>query len=214
MKTTLKILLFLSIATTSLAKANNMIYIKITKSSKGRFGLGKAKVINCKTLKTIGKARILLVRIKGGSPYKIPVSENEKKPVFTIISKKNEEYYCVALPYRVICISKSEYGVSNTNEIKVFKKLSKLKNEKPITKDIVNMALSQKFKNCVKDAKIHPILKETDYYKILDVSRNAPKREIKKAWMNLVKKYHPDRSKHPQATEITEKLNAAYEALK
>ncbi|KAG5519528.1 hypothetical protein PMAC_001682 [Pneumocystis sp. 'macacae'] len=38
------------------------------------------------------------------------------------------------------------------------------------------------------------ILAETDYYKILDVDRNADNKELKKAYLRLSKKWHPDKN--------------------
>jgi DnaJ like chaperone protein len=57
-------------------------------------------------------------------------------------------------------------------------------------------------------------------YKILEVSPDATDDEIKKAYRELAKKYHPDKVSHlgndvrMAAEEKFTKLNAAYEAVK
>lgn len=51
-----------------------------------------------------------------------------------------------------------------------------------------------------------------DYYKNLGVPRNASQKEIKKAYYDLAKKYHPDRNKgDPSAAKKFTKIGEAYE---
>lgn len=52
-----------------------------------------------------------------------------------------------------------------------------------------------------------------DYYEILGVSRDASEKEIKDAFRKLSKKYHPDISKEPDATEKFKEINEAYQVL-
>merc|ERR1712020_776884 len=53
-----------------------------------------------------------------------------------------------------------------------------------------------------------------DYYKILGISRNANKNQIKKAYRKLAKERHPDRNPDDlKANEKFQDLGAAYEAL-
>ena len=68
---------------------------------------------------------------------------------------------------------------------------------------------------------INELLKEKNYYKILDVAENATDGEIKLAYRGLIFEYHPDKIKqtHPEidaetANRITQILNSAYEELK
>ena len=50
-------------------------------------------------------------------------------------------------------------------------------------------------------------------YETLGVSENATQSEIKKAYRNLAKKYHPDINKTKEAEEKFKEINAAYEIL-
>ncbi|HKL11565.1 MAG TPA: DnaJ C-terminal domain-containing protein [Clostridia bacterium] len=52
-----------------------------------------------------------------------------------------------------------------------------------------------------------------DYYKILGVSRDADAIEIKKAYRNLARKFHPDVSKEANAENKFKDVNEAYETL-
>lgn len=52
-----------------------------------------------------------------------------------------------------------------------------------------------------------------DYYEVLGVSRDASPEEIKKAYRTLAKKYHPDVSSDPNATEKFAEIQVAYDCL-
>ncbi len=53
-----------------------------------------------------------------------------------------------------------------------------------------------------------------DYYKILDVARDASADEIKRAYRKLARKYHPDVSKDRNAEDRFKEINEAHEVLK
>ncbi len=52
-----------------------------------------------------------------------------------------------------------------------------------------------------------------DYYEILGVPRTASQEEIKRAYRKLVKRYHPDIYKGPDADTRIKEINEAYEVL-
>ncbi|MBZ0306018.1 MAG: DnaJ domain-containing protein, partial [Anaerolineae bacterium] len=52
-----------------------------------------------------------------------------------------------------------------------------------------------------------------DYYDILGLDRRASDTEIKKAFRNLARQYHPDVNKSPDAEAKFKELNEAYQIL-
>ncbi|NDA43130.1 MAG: molecular chaperone DnaJ, partial [Gammaproteobacteria bacterium] len=53
-----------------------------------------------------------------------------------------------------------------------------------------------------------------DYYKVLDVAKNATEADIKKAYRRLAMKYHPDRNPgDKEAEERFKEAKEAYEVL-
>ena len=52
-----------------------------------------------------------------------------------------------------------------------------------------------------------------NYYEILGVPHNANKELIVSAFRKLVKEYHPDRNKNPNASKIFVKIYEAYKIL-
>ena len=52
-----------------------------------------------------------------------------------------------------------------------------------------------------------------DYYDVLGVSRNASKDELKRAFRDLARKYHPDVSDAPDAEDRFKEINEAYQVL-
>ncbi len=52
-----------------------------------------------------------------------------------------------------------------------------------------------------------------DYYDVLGVSRTASAEELKRAYRNLAKKYHPDINKAPDAADKFKEIQAAYDTL-
>jgi curved DNA-binding protein CbpA len=56
---------------------------------------------------------------------------------------------------------------------------------------------------------------DKDYYQILNVPPSASQQQIKKAYVALVKRFHPDRNpKDPEGDERTKSINEAYGVLK
>lgn len=54
---------------------------------------------------------------------------------------------------------------------------------------------------------------ERDYYEILGVNKNADADQLKNAFRNLARKYHPDINKEPDAEEKFKEINEAYQVL-
>ena len=54
---------------------------------------------------------------------------------------------------------------------------------------------------------------DQNYYEALGVSKDANTADIKKSYRKLVRKYHPDVSKEPDAADKMQQINLAYETL-
>jgi molecular chaperone DnaJ len=52
-----------------------------------------------------------------------------------------------------------------------------------------------------------------DYYEVLNVSKDASKEEIKRAYRKLALKYHPDRNKEPESEAKFKEISEAYAVL-
>src|SRR5829696_736555 len=52
-----------------------------------------------------------------------------------------------------------------------------------------------------------------DYYQVLGVARNASPEDVKRAYRQLARKYHPDVNKEPDAESRFKELTEAYEVL-
>ncbi len=53
-----------------------------------------------------------------------------------------------------------------------------------------------------------------DYYKVLEVARDASPEAIKRSYRKLARRFHPDVSKEPEAEERFKQVQEAYEVLK
>ena len=56
-------------------------------------------------------------------------------------------------------------------------------------------------------------MEKRDYYEVLGLQKGASEAEIKKAFRQMAKKYHPDVNKEPGAEEKFKEVNEAYEVL-
>lgn len=53
-----------------------------------------------------------------------------------------------------------------------------------------------------------------DYYEVLGVPRNSTTKDVKKAYYQLAKKYHPDTNKNdPQTIKKFQEVSEAYEVV-
>ncbi len=60
---------------------------------------------------------------------------------------------------------------------------------------------------------VNKMAEKRDYYKVLGVSKTAPKNEIKDSYRKLAMQYHPDRNKSPDAEEKFKEISEAYAVL-
>ena len=52
-----------------------------------------------------------------------------------------------------------------------------------------------------------------NHYEVLGVEGDATEAQIKKSYRKLAVKWHPDKNKSPEATEVFQKIAAAYTVL-
>jgi curved DNA-binding protein CbpA len=59
----------------------------------------------------------------------------------------------------------------------------------------------------------YKFIREYKYYKILGLNKDASIDNIKRAYRLIIRKYHPDVNKDPNAAEVAKKINEAYGVL-
>ncbi len=84
-----------------------------------------------------------------------------------------------------------------------------LEEDEPTT-DIVDEGL-EKFREEV-ERKTH-FYKQADFYEILEITRQATTGEIKAAYYQLAKRFHPDRFHQPEHIELRQKLEAMFAVI-
>jgi DnaJ-class molecular chaperone len=52
-----------------------------------------------------------------------------------------------------------------------------------------------------------------NFYSVLDIEPDTDKKEIRQAYVQLARQYHPDVNKEPYARERFEEINMAYKVL-
>ena len=62
------------------------------------------------------------------------------------------------------------------------------------------------------DLRLQPTMGK-DYYKILNVPRNASEEEVRKGYKKMALKFHPDKNKSPEAEDRFKEIAEAYEVL-
>ena len=53
-----------------------------------------------------------------------------------------------------------------------------------------------------------------NHYEVLGVESDATEAQIKKSYRKMAVKWHPDKNKSPEATEVFQKIAAAYTVLR
>ena len=69
------------------------------------------------------------------------------------------------------------------------------------------MFTDEEFDEALRESKL------PNYYQVLGVDKDALQEDIKKKFKELAKKYHPDKTKEPNADEKMTEINKAYEIL-
>ena len=74
-------------------------------------------------------------------------------------------------------------------------------------------AADEKKRKIAEVVKMNDYLSETDYYQILNISQSASQNEIKKAYFQLVRNYHPDRFPRNLPSDIKTKIENVFDYI-
>ncbi|XP_055859399.1 protein tumorous imaginal discs, mitochondrial isoform X2 [Episyrphus balteatus] len=81
------------------------------------------------------------------------------------------------------------------------------------TKSLLSSTGSQPITTIIRSFHRSGRLNKSDYYQTLGVPKNASAKDIKKAYYQLAKKYHPDTNKDPNSGKKFQEVSEAYEVL-
>ncbi|KAM0685266.1 hypothetical protein COBT_003525, partial [Conglomerata obtusa] len=82
-----------------------------------------------------------------------------------------------------------------------------------LPEDKIEYEKSKKMLDLYKEVTNINKMNENDYYRILDVNINSDESEIKRQYMKLTMKYHPDKTKMPESNSAFAKIKKAYDVL-
>jgi DnaJ homolog subfamily B member 12 len=127
---------------------------------------------------------------------------------------KDEADRCISIAVEALKVNdydKAIYHLENAQKFHQTNQVSKLlKQARDAKKNHKQNVVQYSFQD---EEVCKEIIQKTNYYEILNITKDAKDEDIKKSFRELARKYHPDKSKCPSSNEAFGKMNKAYKCL-